>query len=164
MSLDISTKSKIEQIISVLKTQKKTLSCAESCTGGLIASAFVDVSGASEIFEGGVIAYSNSAKKEILQVPGDIVETFGAVSKETVIAMASASAKLFNTNFALASTGYAEVNSCANAQGGVMYLALYAQGHIKIEKLRLSHERNMNRKIAVHTAINMLFTELCGGQ
>ena len=66
----------------------RTIVLAESCTGGLVAAALTEVAGASAVFDRGFVTYSNEAKREILKVPADILDTFGAVSVATAWAMA----------------------------------------------------------------------------
>lgn len=73
-----------EVVVRLLKDRKKTLAVAESCTGGMLSSLVVNVPGASEVFAGGVVAYSNDLKKHILGVREDTLRKHGAVSKECV--------------------------------------------------------------------------------
>lgn len=83
------------------------LATAESCTGGLIANVLTDLPGSSQWFEGGLVAYSNAVKIEILRVPESIVLTKGAVSQECVQAMAQGVASIFKVPVALAVSGVA---------------------------------------------------------
>lgn len=83
------------------------LATAESCTGGLIASSLTDLPGSSAWFAGGVVAYANSVKTGLLGVPGAIVEAHGAVSRETVLAMAGGARLKLGTQCALAVSGVA---------------------------------------------------------
>jgi len=71
-----------EKILTLLRTQRRTLSLAESCTGGLLASRLTDIKGSSESFLLGIIAYNNSAKQEVLNVPAGLLKKHGAVSEE----------------------------------------------------------------------------------
>jgi nicotinamide-nucleotide amidase len=80
---------------------------AESCTGGWIAKVLTDVAGSSQWFEGGVVAYSNAAKTELLGVPGDVLAMHGAVSEETVRAMADGARRRFGAQLAVAVSGIA---------------------------------------------------------
>ena len=79
-----------EAVGKILKEKGKTLSVAESCTGGLVAAKITNISGSSEYFERGVVSYSNQAKMEILGVPKELLEKYGAVSPEVALAMAQA--------------------------------------------------------------------------
>jgi PncC family amidohydrolase len=84
-----------------------SLACAESCTGGLAAAKLTGRAGASKYFMGCVVSYSNSAKCRLLGVPTDIMENFGAVSKETAIAMAKGALRAFCSDCAFSITGIA---------------------------------------------------------
>jgi len=96
-----------ELICRLLMKRKETIAVAESCTGGGIASKLTKVPGSSKIFHGGVIAYNNFIKKEILDVPEEIINRFGAVSKEVVELMAIGIQKKFKVNWAISVSGVA---------------------------------------------------------
>ena len=84
------------------------VSAAESCTGGRIAAALTGRSGASTFFEGGVVAYQDGVKERLLGVPPGLIARCGVVSREVAEAMVRGACRLFGTDYALASTGYAE--------------------------------------------------------
>lgn len=96
-----------QKLTSSLKNLSFTISTAESCTGGLLAAAIVNNSGASSIFEKGFITYSNKSKKDILNVGNDILENFGAVSKETCLNMLKNLIKKSKCNVGVSITGIA---------------------------------------------------------
>lgn len=96
-----------EEILLLFVKKKWTLSVAESCTGGLVASQLVKVAGASNYFLGGIVAYSNEAKEKLLQVPRPTLEKFGAVSEEVAIAMSKGAKGAFCSDIALSITGIA---------------------------------------------------------
>lgn len=85
-----------------------TVSTAESCTGGRIAASFTAQSGASRYYQGGVVAYQNEVKEQLLGVPKEMIDTFGVVSRQVAEQMVKGACRLFGTEYALASTGYAE--------------------------------------------------------
>lgn len=85
----------------------KTLVTAESLTGGGIGAALTAVPGSSEVYKGGVISYTNWVKENILGVPGEVLETYGAVSAQTAQAMAAGVRKLLQADVAVAVTGLA---------------------------------------------------------
>ncbi len=85
-----------------------SISTAESCTGGRIAAAITARSGASKYYEGGVVAYQNAVKEQMLGVPHEMIERYGVVSREVAEQMVRGACALFHTDYALASTGYAE--------------------------------------------------------
>ena len=96
-----------EIVIKLLLKRKETIAVAESCTGGGIGSRLTKVSGSSKIFYGGVIAYNNSIKNRLLNVPEEIINTHGAVSREVVEAMAIGVQKKFKVNWAISISGIA---------------------------------------------------------
>ena len=91
----------------ILAGKKLTISCAESCTGGLVAKTITDVPGSSGYFTGGCVSYSNQAKVSILGVKPKTLEAHGAVSKQTAIEMAEGCARVFGTDCAISTTGIA---------------------------------------------------------
>lgn len=96
-----------EALNTLLRGKALTISTAESCTGGLIAKLITDVPGASDIFKGSVVAYDNSIKEKLLKVPAKTIEQYGAVSPETVQAMAKGARELLETDIAVAVSGIA---------------------------------------------------------
>lgn len=94
-------------IVGMLRSRGKTISVAESCTGGLLSSAFADVPGASKVFRGGVVCYNNDIKEEMLDVPEPILLQHGAVSAETAVALALGAQERFDSDYAISVTGYA---------------------------------------------------------
>lgn len=91
----------------IAKLQGKTLVTAESLTGGGIGAALTSVPGASAVFKGGIISYTDEVKREVLGVPGEILEKYGAVSAWTAGYMASGARKLLKADYAVSVTGLA---------------------------------------------------------
>mgnify|MGYP001389618988 CR=1 FL=1 len=96
-----------EIVIDLLRRNGKTLACAESCTGGLIATLITDIPGASDVFKGGAVTYSNEAKINILGVNPESLERFGAVSEEVARQMAEGAQQRFGADFAVSTSGIA---------------------------------------------------------
>lgn len=96
-----------EALQTLLKQHQKTLTCAESCTGGLVASLITELSGSSEIFNGSIVSYSNAIKMQELGVLKTHLESFGAVSHEVVEDMLKGVLKKFDADFAIAISGIA---------------------------------------------------------
>lgn len=106
--LDLESRMSIfEEIVAHLNHLNWKLVTAESCTGGLIASKITDIPGSSSWFERGFVTYSNLSKQQMLDVPEQIIQTFGAVSEETAIAMAEGALKRSAGQISLAVTGIA---------------------------------------------------------
>lgn len=98
----------IEDVVyKLLSENSLTISFAESCTGGMISSKFVDIPGVSKVYKGSVIAYSNEVKTSVLKVPESIINTYGAVSEECVKSMAENVRILLNSDFSIAVSGIA---------------------------------------------------------
>ncbi|MBU1218740.1 CinA family protein [Myxococcota bacterium] len=96
---------KLLRLAQLLETY--TISCAESCTGGMLSSQLTSISGASKWFIGSLVCYSNDVKIGILGVSASIIEKFGAVSKETSLVMARNCIDLFRTDLSVSITGIA---------------------------------------------------------
>ena len=96
-----------EQILDILRSNGKTLTCAESCTGGMISSAITAVPGSSDVFYGGFVTYTNDAKMKMLSVSSDILASYGAVSAECAEEMALGAANSANADYSVSVTGFA---------------------------------------------------------
>lgn len=96
-----------EGLVNLLRERGLTLATAESCTGGNIAHQITLVPGASEVFLGGVVSYSNAAKMRLLDVGQSAIESFGAVSRAVVMEMALGATRVFETDCAVATSGIA---------------------------------------------------------
>lgn len=96
-----------QQLGNCLKARNLTLATAESCTGGWIAKTITDLPGSSEWFEGSVVCYSNAAKHSLLGVPDNIIEEFGAVSRETVLSMTEGLLQSTESDVAVSVSGVA---------------------------------------------------------
>lgn len=95
------------QLADALTQRGWMLATAESCTGGLIAAACTDLPGSSAWFDRGFVTYSNAAKTEMLGVPSELIDRYGAVSKEVVLAMAQGAIKQSNAQVSIAVSGVA---------------------------------------------------------
>jgi len=126
-----------ETVVRTLTGKGRTLALAESCTGGLIAHRVTDVPGASKIFRGGIVAYSNAAKQKFLGVPAQMLARHGAVSETVARAMAEGAREQFGADFALAVTGIAgPTGGTKNKPVGTVFIALAdARGTVVERKL-----------------------------
>ena len=117
--------SNVNEIIKRLASQNKTISFAESCTGGQIAAAFTSISGASTVLNGSVVTYSNDIKHSWLGVEREVLETFGAVSKECVSQMLTGIQKLSGADYVLAVSGIAGPNGGTDEKPvGTVYIGI----------------------------------------
>ncbi|MCX6332974.1 MAG: competence/damage-inducible protein A [Bacteroidia bacterium] len=132
----------------LLKENGKTISTAESCTGGRIASMLTSIPGSSQYFKGSVIAYDNSIKTDVLGVSQEILEKFGAVSRETVEKMAEGARSLLKTDYAVATSGIAGPDGGNELKPvGTVCIAVSSPSGTISEKRRFGNERiaNINR-------------------
>jgi nicotinamide-nucleotide amidase len=126
----------------LLISRNLTLAIAESCTGGLIANRVTNVSGSSKYFELGVVSYSNDSKIELLNVPLKIIESFGAVSSETAIAMATGVKELAKSNLGLGVTGIAgPTGGTTEKPVGLVFIALTTEETVNSHKFNFSGSR-----------------------
>lgn len=146
-----------ETLVQSLKSKGKTVSLAESCTGGLIGHLLTEVPGSSNVFTLGVIAYSDQNKKEILGVKQETLDTFGAVSEETVIEMAEKVRSLSKTDYALAISGIAGPGGGTKEKPvGTLWIALVQDGPTETKKLQLSFDREKNKVVGAFSALDLL--------
>ena len=94
-------------LVNALKEKKLTIACAESCTGGLIAKSITDVGGCSSVFLGGVVAYANEIKENILGVSDETLKKYGAVSEFTAMEMANGVRRICGSDIGISTTGIA---------------------------------------------------------
>lgn len=114
-----------EQVYEQLLAHGKTLSTAESCTGGLVAAAMTEVSGVSQVFKGGVVSYWTEVKGNVLGVSRETLERCGAVSPQTAGEMALGAARLMGSSLAVSVTGVAGPNPDERGNpAGCLYLGL----------------------------------------
>ncbi len=142
------------KLIEILKEKNYTISFAESCTGGMLASSLVNVSGASSVFEFGFITYSKSSKFSLLDVKKETMEKYGVVSCETAREMAEGAAIKSNSNVAISVTGCAGPGKDSDGnEAGTICFGFYINGNIISEKALLKgSSRNEIRAAAVEYA------------
>ena len=149
---------KLELSVGKLLAKKKlTLAVAESVTGGLISDKITNVSGSSRYFLMGVIAYSNKSKEKLLGVSRKTLQKYGAVSKETALAMATGVKKLAKSNIGISSTGIAGPRGGTRKKPvGLVYIGIDA-GWIKLVKvLTLKGKRRAIKENASRAALKLL--------
>ena len=143
----------------MLVSTAKTLAVAESCTGGSIAQFITSNAGSSAYFKGGVVAYSNDIKNKLLNVPVEVLDTFGAVSREVAEAMASGARLALNADYSVATTGIAGPAGGSDEKPvGTVWIAVAGPSGITSKKHIFRHNRERNIIRTTHTALNMLRT------
>lgn len=151
-------KDTIERAVGGLFIEKgKTISTAESCTGGHLAHLMTSIPGASAYFKGGTIPYSNELKERLLQVNAATLKVYGAVSEETVVEMVKGSLKVMQTDIAVAISGIAGPGGGSPEKPvGTVWLAIGDQHEIKTHKLQLWKDRIKNIQYTSVIALNMM--------
>ncbi|WP_163444471.1 CinA family nicotinamide mononucleotide deamidase-related protein [Flavobacterium columnare] len=152
----------IEVMLGRMLTQKKmTLSVAESCTGGKMASLLTATSGASAYFKGGIVSYATEVKEELLKVDKQIINDYSVVSKQVAEMMVRNVKELLKTDFAIATTGNAGPSKGeSDADVGTVYLAIATPKEIIVEKCELGQPREKVIERAVNKAFEMLYKEI----
>ena len=134
-----------------------TCATAESCTGGGVGSAITSVSGASDVFWGGIISYDNSVKHGVLGVSEDVLATKGAVSPECAAAMAEGARRLLKTDLAVSLTGIAGPGGgSAEKPVGLVWFALASANGVATESVVFPGDRAAVRAAATEHALEML--------
>ena len=145
----------------LLRQRGLTLAVAESCTGGGLGDAITDVPGSSAYFLGGVVAYANAAKENLLAVPGEVLATHGAVSWQTAVAMAEGARRLLGADVALAATGIAGPGGGApNKPVGLVYIALATPEGSEWQRNIWQGSRRENKLASVRAALELLVAHL----
>jgi nicotinamide-nucleotide amidase len=149
---------KLEAVIGRLLSEKKaTLSTAESCTGGLIASMLTSLPGSSNYFKGSIVAYANEAKENLLLVEHSAISKYGAVSEQTVQAMATGVLKQLNTTYGIAVSGIMGPDGgTALKPVGTVWIAVANKSTTKVQCLKLGFDRQRNTHQTAISALNML--------
>ena len=154
-----------EKTVKLLKQKGVTLSSAESCTGGMFSELITAVSGASEVFELGVVSYSSRIKNEILNVDKNTLDCLGAVSAETAKQMAYNVRKLSSSDIAVSVTGVAGPSMSEGKEVGTVYIALSTKNTLEaklytLKPLGREYVRQMACKELLNTVCNFLETNL----
>lgn len=152
----------IEVVLGKLFAEKKvTLSTAESCTGGKISQLITAVAGASAYFYGGITAYSNQIKTDVLKVNSDLIDEFSVVSAAVAKEMALNCKSIFKTDYAIATTGNAgPTKGESDAELGTVFIAIATPNEVFVEEFNFGQPREKVVYRAVNTAFEMLYKEI----
>ncbi len=149
-----------EAVIRRLAERGLTLFTAESCTGGWIAKELTDVSGASRVLRGGVVAYVNEIKTGLLGVSAGTIERFTEVSEPCAAEMAEGARRISGADIGVSVTGYAEDGpGVPPGMAGVVFVAVSDAGGTRVRRLTLSGSRERVRRLTVNAAFSLLLTE-----
>ncbi len=143
-----------ELLIQVLKSKGKTVSFAESCTGGLFSKLITDISGASAVFHGSIVSYDNSIKENVLGVSANTINTFGAVSYECALEMVLGVHKLMKTDYAVSITGIAgPTGAYVDKEVGLVYIGITDGEKVDVVTNNFTGSRQQIRTKSVNKAL-----------
>ena len=147
---------KLEQVIADLLIKNNlTISTAESCTSGLLASRLTDVPGSSQYFKGGSVCYSNELKINDMGIDKDLIERYGAVSEEVAKSLAKNIAQKNNTDLGIGITGIAGPDGGTEKKPvGLVFVGIFYKNNLYIKKYNLTPDRITNRELTVTLCLN----------
>lgn len=147
-----------KKAVDLLLKNGRTVACAESCTGGLIAKLITDIPGSSETFHLGAVTYSNDIKNKVLGVEEKTLDTYGAVSEQTAVEMARNVRKLAGADYGVSSTGISGPGGdgiCNEA--GLSFIAVSTAEKTVCKRLEThSDDREFNRNHTAESALSLL--------
>ena len=148
----------MKSLIKLLTKKRLKISFAESCTGGLLACSFTSISGASKVFNLGLVTYSNQAKIKILKVNKKIIKKYGAVSHECCYSMVNNLSKISKANINISITGIAGPKGGTKQKPvGLVFIGIKKGTKIQIKKyLFKSKKRSLIQKATVKKALNLV--------
>ncbi|WP_269524325.1 CinA family nicotinamide mononucleotide deamidase-related protein [Coraliomargarita parva] len=164
-----------EVVYHELRALERTVAVAESCTGGLLGNAFTDIPGASKVFRGGIVCYTNDVKMAMLDIPECLLDQHGAVSPECAVAMASGAAEKLSADYGLSVTGFAGPDGGDSRNPiGTIHLGYHSPVGVWCKSVRYVGGRLDVKARAVHAALDWMRRKLrkykieeflcCGGE
>ncbi|MEW6620040.1 MAG: nicotinamide-nucleotide amidohydrolase family protein [bacterium] len=149
---------RLEEVVGyLLYLRKLSIAVAESCTGGLLSNKLTDVPGSSLYYYGGIVAYEKEIKINLLNIPTEIIEKCGIVSREIATMMAKGIARLMKTDIGLGITGYAGPEG---DEVGLVYIGLSINDNLNVKEFRFVGEREEIKEKAACAALDMVRREL----
>jgi len=148
----------IREIGDSLKDSGSRISTAESCTAGYISSLLTSIPGSSDYFEGSLVVYSNEAKMNVLGVEKELIEEHTEVSDQVVRRMAERAKEVMNTDYSIATTGYADPKGYGTEENppGTIFIAVSTPSETVVKRLELNDSRSRNIYLATIEAIDIL--------
>lgn len=148
----------INEISTNLKKENAKISTAESCTAGYLSKLLTSIPGSSAYFEGSLIVYSNKAKINVLGVESELIDAHTEVSKEVAKRMAEKAKEVMNTEYSIATTGYADVNGYGTEENpaGTVYIAVSTPSETIVERLELDGSRERVTYLATIAGLEMV--------
>lgn len=151
----------IESVADLLTKKKITISTAESCTGGLLGHLLTSISGSSVYYDRGIISYTNQAKHELLNVSVDLLENYGAVSKQVAEAMAEGVRKNAQADIGVSTTGIAGPTGGSKEKPvGLVYIGLSTKKKIVVNRFVFDGDRLENKDSTCVEALRLIKKEV----
>ena len=149
-----------KKLINLLKKKKLKISFAESCTGGLMSSVITSNAGSSNVFNLGLVTYSNQSKRKILKVPNKIIKKYGAVSVQCCLSMVNNLSKISNSHINISITGIAGPKGGTREKPvGLVFIGLKFKRKILINKYLFKNKSRINfQKITVNKVIKTVLS------
>lgn len=152
-------------LIALLRERGMKITTAESCTGGLIAETLTSVSGASDVFDGGIVSYANAVKAALLGVKNETLDRYGAVSEETAREMAAGAMALMGADVAVAVTGIAgPTGGTPDKPVGLVYIAVSTKEGTEVRRCDFMGNRDRIRQMSAVTALSMAIGRIRTGE
>ncbi len=146
-----------KSVADLAKANGLTITCAESCTGGLLSARLVNIPGISDIYKSGVVTYSNKAKRRFLGVKKSTLQKYGAVSEKTAEEMAKGASVMLKADVAAAVTGIAgPEGGTPEKPVGLVYIACHVKGKTTVREYRFFGNRSQIRESAVSAALSLM--------
>ncbi|MEN2994590.1 MAG: CinA family protein [Thermodesulfovibrio sp.] len=147
------------RIVTALKDQQKKISTAESCTGGFIASCITDIPGASKVFLGSMVVYTEEMKKNLLQIPDEIFR-YGIISPQMAEEMALRVRKITGSDYSISTTGNLGPDTMEGKPKGLIYVAVSTPKEVYVKELNLKGDRLSNKKETTKESFKLLLSLL----
>ena len=149
-----------KKLINLLKKKKLKISFAESCTGGLMSSVITSNAGSSNVFNLGLVTYSNKAKQKILKVPNKVINKYGAVSVQCCLSMVNNLSKISNSHINISITGIAGPKGGTKKKPvGLVFIGFKFKNKIFVNKYLFKNKSRTNfQKITVNTVLNTILS------
>ena len=142
-----------QAVVDLLLANNLTVSCAESCTGGMLSARLINVPGVSEVYKYGYITYSNKSKRKILGVRRSVIDKYGVISAETAKDMAKGLAAITKADICVSVTGNAGPDAAEDKPVGLVYIGCCIKGKVAVTEVHLTGERNEIREAATAAAL-----------
>lgn len=150
-----------ELLLQALRERRLTLSTAESCTGGMLGAMLTAIPGSSDVYKGGVVSYCNEVKHNLLGVPQELLDEFGAVSWQVAEAMAKGAAKACRASAGVGITGIAGPDSDGTGRPvGLVFIGYADEHRVLHRRLELHGSRDEIRRQACREAIRLIAAQI----